>query len=97
MTKAFGIPVLAPSVRPALTVAYEQTEIILDRLDPFLSERQGSTGPFPARGRRTQCPKPSRNGAAHACRVVPRSLPHVPGGSGAARCRALIMTSRTEH
>ena len=42
MTKAFGIPVLAPSVRPALTVAYEQTEIILDRLDPFLSELEES-------------------------------------------------------
>jgi len=27
--------------------------------------------------------EPSRNGAAHACRVVPRSLPRVPVGPGA--------------
>jgi hypothetical protein len=28
--------------------------------------------------------EPSRNGAAHACRVVPRSLPHPPVGPDAA-------------
>jgi len=49
--------------------------------------RQGSTGPVPARRQRTPRPQmePSRNRAAHACRVVPRSLPRVPVGPGAAR------------
>src|SRR5206468_1763303 len=39
----------------------------------------GSTGPVPARWSRTPRSQvePSRNGAADACRVVPRSLPHV--------------------
>src|SRR5439155_12150531 len=59
--------------------------------------RQGSTGPVPARGQRTPRlqVEPSRNRAARACRVVPRSLPHLPVGPGAVRWRALAMTSRT--
>jgi len=38
--------------------------------------RQGSTGPVPANRRRSPRGQvePSRNGAADACRVVPRSL-----------------------
>jgi len=49
--------------------------------------RQGSMGPVPARRQRTPRPQmePSHDGAAHACRVVPRSLPRVPVGPGAAR------------
>src|SRR5439155_1496248 len=65
--------------------------------DLFRRVRQGSKGPVPSNRQRTQCPRPSRNGAAHACRVVPRSLPRAPVGPGAVRWRALNMTSRTGH
>jgi murein hydrolase activator len=43
--------------------------------------RQGSKGPVPPNWRRTSRARvePSRTGAAHACRVVPRSLALVPG------------------
>jgi len=53
--------------------------------------RQGSKGPVPSNRRRTPraLVEPGRNGAAHACRVVPRSLPRVPVGPGAVRWRAL--------
>src|SRR6266704_3271579 len=47
--------------------------------------RQGSKGPVPALWLRTPGAQvePSRNGAADACRVVPRSLPRVPVGPAA--------------
>src|SRR2546422_10641653 len=53
--------------------------------------RQGSKGPVPALWLRTPGAQvgPSRNGAADACRVVPRSLPRVPVGPAARDACAL--------
>ena len=62
--------------------------------------QQGSTGPVPARGQRTPRPQmePNRNGAAHAYRVVPRSLPRVPVGPLHGASAAVVnMTFQIEH